>query len=168
MEDSWNERAQPPNPILSVALLSDMTVTVLLILLRMMTVMLAGWSRTTTRIICQLFNRAAWNKCPFNPFKFGHICIPCRGYHSMSECQQASQPPLPKFSRPNYRLKNTQCLDGSWDRFESYIWFLYNYLNRQDIWKFSNLRKKVGIAIKIKETSIQLEPIQNSYVAIMH
>ena len=32
--------------------------------------------------------------------------------------------------------------------------------------KKSNLRKEVGIAIKSKETSSQLEPVINSYVAI--
>ena len=31
-----------------------------------------------------------------------------------------------------------------------------------------NLKKEVGIAIKSKETSSQLEPVKNSYVAIMH
>ena len=34
--------------------------------------------------------------------------------------------------------------------------------------KNSNLRKEVGIAIKIKETSSQLEPIRHSCVAVMH
>ena len=34
--------------------------------------------------------------------------------------------------------------------------------------KNSNLRKEVGIAIKSKETSSQIESIRNSYVAIMH
>ena len=32
----------------------------------------------------------------------------------------------------------------------------------------SNLRKEVGITINSKETSSQLEPARNSYVAIMH
>ena len=31
-----------------------------------------------------------------------------------------------------------------------------------------NLRKEVGITTKSKETSSQLEPMRNSYVAIMH
>ena len=31
-----------------------------------------------------------------------------------------------------------------------------------------NLRKKVGVTIKSKETSSQLEPVRDSYVAIMH
>ena len=43
---------------------------------------------------------------------------------------------------------------------------LKNY--RQDYIKSSNLRKEVGIAIKSKETKNQLEPVRNSYVAIMH
>ena len=30
------------------------------------------------------------------------------------------------------------------------------------------MRKEVGITIKSKETSKQLEPVRNSYVAIMH
>ena len=34
--------------------------------------------------------------------------------------------------------------------------------------KNSNLRKEVGIAIKSKETSNQLESVRNSYVAIVH
>ena len=34
--------------------------------------------------------------------------------------------------------------------------------------KNSNLRKKVGIAIKSKETSSQFESVRNSYVAIMN
>ena len=34
--------------------------------------------------------------------------------------------------------------------------------------KISNLRKEVGIAVKSKEASNQLEPVRNSYVAIMH
>ena len=29
--------------------------------------------------ICQLFNRAVGNKCYFNPCKFAHMCIICRG-----------------------------------------------------------------------------------------
>ena len=42
----------------------------------------------------------------------------------------------------------------------------YVYVHK--ICKKLNLRKEVGIAIKIKETSSQLEPIRNSCVAIMH
>ena len=34
--------------------------------------------------------------------------------------------------------------------------------------KILNLRKEVGIALKSKETSNQLKPVRNSYVAIMH
>ena len=36
------------------------------------------------------------------------------------------------------------------------------------MYKNSNLRKEVGIAIKSKETSSQFESVRNSYVAIMH
>ena len=36
------------------------------------------------------------------------------------------------------------------------------------VYKKSNLRKEVGITIKSKETSSQLEPVRNSYVAIMY
>ena len=36
------------------------------------------------------------------------------------------------------------------------------------MYKKSNLRKEVGIAIKGKETSSQFELVRNSYVAIMH
>ena len=35
------------------------------------------------------------------------------------------------------------------------------------MYKNSNLRKEVGIAIKSKETSSQFESVRNSYVAIM-
>ena len=38
----------------------------------------------------------------------------------------------------------------------------------KDKYKNSNLRKKVGIAIKYKEISSQLEPVRESYVAIIH
>ena len=34
--------------------------------------------------------------------------------------------------------------------------------------KNSNLRKEVEITIKSKETSSHLQPVRNSYVAIMH
>ena len=34
--------------------------------------------------------------------------------------------------------------------------------------KILNLRKELGIAIKSKETNCQLEPVRNSYAAIMH
>ena len=37
-----------------------------------------------------------------------------------------------------------------------------------NMYKNSNLRKEVGIAIKSKETSSQFESVRNSYVAIMH
>ena len=40
-------------------------------------------------------------------------------------------------------------------------------VNKQDV-LYKKLRKEVGIAIKSKETSSQLEPVRNSYVAIMH
>ena len=36
------------------------------------------------------------------------------------------------------------------------------------MYKILNLRKEVGIAMKNKETNSQLEPIRNSFVAIMH
>ena len=36
------------------------------------------------------------------------------------------------------------------------------------ITRYTSLRKEVGITIKSKETSSQLEPVRNSYVAIMH
>ena len=36
------------------------------------------------------------------------------------------------------------------------------------IYKKLNLRKEVGITIKSKETSSQLKPVKNSYVAIMN
>ena len=36
------------------------------------------------------------------------------------------------------------------------------------MYKNSNLRKEVGIAIKSKETSSHLKPVRNNYVAIMH
>ena len=36
------------------------------------------------------------------------------------------------------------------------------------MYKNSNLRKEVGIAIKSKETSSQFKSVRNSYVAIMH
>ena len=36
------------------------------------------------------------------------------------------------------------------------------------MYKNSNLRKEVEITIKSKETSSHLQPVRNSYVAIMH
>ena len=43
-----------------------------------------------------------------------------------------------------------------------------NYKIVYKMYKNSNLRKEVGIAIKSKETSSQFESVRNSYVAIMH
>ena len=44
----------------------------------------------------------------------------------------------------------------------------YSIVNKQDVNKNSNFRKEVGITIKSKETSSQLELVRNSYVAIMY
>ena len=43
--------------------------------------------------------------------------------------------------------------------------YIYTYILD---YKNSNLRKEVGNAIKNEETNSQLEPVRNSYVAIMH
>ena len=47
--------------------------------------------------ICHLFNNKAGNICRFNPCRFGHVCIVCRGSHPASQCR--SRPPPPKFHR---------------------------------------------------------------------
>ena len=47
--------------------------------------------------ICHLFNNKAGNICRFNPCRFGHVCIVCRGSHPASQCR--SRPPPPKFRR---------------------------------------------------------------------
>ena len=41
-------------------------------------------------------------------------------------------------------------------------------ININKMYKKFKFEKEVGIAIKSKETSSQLKPVRNSYVAIMH
>ena len=62
---------------------------------------------------------------------------------------------------PSIAMGNT--LHGS-----DYISCFCSKINRYKIYKKSNLRKEVVIAIKSKETTSQLEPIRNSYAVIMH
>ena len=42
------------------------------------------------------------------------------------------------------------------------------YVYVYKICKKSNLRKEVGTAMKSKETSSQLRPVRNTYVAVLH
>ena len=44
----------------------------------------------------------------------------------------------------------------------------YHLSDIQDNIENANLRKEVGIGIKSNETSSQLKPVRNSYVATMH
>ncbi len=42
--------------------------------------------------LCQLFNAKYGNKCHFNPFRFGHRCMECRGSHPVSQCGRGAPP----------------------------------------------------------------------------
>ena len=75
-----------------------LTVTMLLILFKMMKAMLTGQRGLPSEPFCQLFNRAAGNKYHINPLKFTYTCMVCRGNHSLSECQQTSLPCTAKVS----------------------------------------------------------------------
>ena len=45
--------------------------------------------------ICHLFNNKAGNICRFNPCRFGHVCIVCRGSHPASVQVQAAATQVP-------------------------------------------------------------------------
>ncbi len=49
--------------------------------------------------LCQLFNAKYGNKCHFNPCRFGHRCMECRGSHPVSQCGRGAPPA--KMSRPS-------------------------------------------------------------------
>ena len=43
--------------------------------------------------LCHLYNAKYGNKCPYNPCKFTHVCLECKGKHPLSSCNRGKLPP---------------------------------------------------------------------------
>ena len=100
---------------------------------------------------------AGLNICSFSPMKFFmEVLLQCLDNQYL----------LPKYSRKDSHgtLENRKSLAQ-----QIFPRFQYSIKSKQTrCIKNLNFRKEVGIAIKSKETSCQLELVRNSYVAIMH
>lgn len=47
--------------------------------------------RNTQKPICFLFNKKGGNECSYNPCKFAHLCLSCKGNHPRSSCAKAAE-----------------------------------------------------------------------------
>ena len=57
--------------------------------------------RSRAAKICYLFNKRAGNKCIFNPCRYLHVCLACKGSHPRSGCPpQSGEPAGGKPKRP--------------------------------------------------------------------
>ena len=54
--------------------------------------------RQFSSALCQLYNTRAGNRCTFNPCKFNHKCMECRGNHPLANCDRG-RPPAPRAPR---------------------------------------------------------------------